>query len=366
MTDATRRAMHVLEAHLDVYRQGQLAGVLEASAAAGNRLDTPAFIGCLLQDAGLDAWHLTALFDRESMPVDVARYGVPLGGFAFQLPHSLAPRPLREVFGAGWGDAVCETLRTRLHVDVALCVPVLHGETVRAVLVALMGVTDDAPLLASVLLHAATAASRFLNEARAPAAEEVLSPAGLTERATNELARAERYHRPVAVVVFELATHADLTNLAPSLLRSLRLWDVLGRWDSHTPTLVTVLPETNRNGVRGLLRRLGGRLGSVQVGAAVFPEDASGWLALVEFARGRTTRASTLLDDNSNLMRVGAVWTRGALAGPGGVVVRCPVCLVPYSHQPRHTGASLADDALDKARAMLRVGCPRHLDRFVV
>lgn len=356
--------MHALEAHLDVYRQPRLAGVLEAGAAAGIRLDQPVYVGCLLQDAGLSAWHLTALFDPDSNPMDATQFGIPHGGFLFTLPTSLTPRPLREVFTEGWGEVACASLAAHLDVDSAICVPIIDADGPRGALVAFLRVGENAPLLVGVLVHAATAASRYLHENRIPAAEDVLPPAGLTERATNELARAERYQRPVSVVAFELAHAADVANFAPPLLRSLRHWDFLGRLDSDPPALIAVLPETSRSGARGIIKRMSQKFGTLTAGAAVFPDDAGGWVSLVELARGRAIRGTSPFDEARSIVRVARVWRRGAAAGPDGVVIRCPVCLIPYTYRPVTSAATLADDDADRARAMLRAACPHHQERM--
>ncbi len=80
----------LLRAHLALLGQADLTGVLGTLAAAGQRLAGRAVAGCLLRDAGLDAWHLTALVDDAGRPLDLMELGVTTHPFPFRLPDTSA------------------------------------------------------------------------------------------------------------------------------------------------------------------------------------------------------------------------------------------------------------------------------------
>jgi hypothetical protein len=374
----------LIDALLNVHRQDRFAGVLTATAQGATKLGLPSFVGCMLRDPGTGAWHLTALFDPASRPMQLAQAGMPLNPFTFSPPATVAARPLADLLGQAWGMDQCAQVERRLGVTTALCAPIRDAGGTRGALVAFPTTSGQMLLLAGLLVHAGTAAVRLVDHELAPATDGVLDPLSFAERAGHELARALRYQREMTLVVFEPNSLSELARIGPALVRTLRKWDLLGRIEADRPVLAAVLPETGRNGGHGLVRRLGKFLDGIQVGAASFPEDGGNLDTLIEAARARVAGPGDTASlatgvaapagrgrgDAKGMMRyaeVKTVWVRGAPAGPGFDSVRCPRCMASYTR----TGDPIPDNsvierALVAARAVLHADCPQHMNRIAV
>jgi hypothetical protein len=122
------------------------------------------------------------------------------------------------------------------------------------------------------------------------AADNLLTPAAVTDLARRELERAERYRRVLSLAVIELPEEdAREAALVRHLSAALRGPDAVGRLDEGG--LLLVLPETPRGGAEACIRRLR-RLtepdvGGLQIGIASFPQDGQRWDELVRVALGR-------------------------------------------------------------------------------
>jgi hypothetical protein len=234
-------------------------------------------------------------------------------------------------------------------------------------------------LIAGVLVHAATAAARLLGREHAPVTDGVLDPATFAERGAHELARAVRYNRQVTLVVFETNNLAELAQMGPVLVRTLRKWDVLGRVEAERPVIAAVLPETGPSGGLGMIKRLSKFLENVEVGAASFPDDGNKLDMLVDAARSRVARPSTLPDMPAPAApaekqpkkprpedEITTTWVRG-MGGPGIDSVRCPRCMASYMR----AGAPLGDprtveQAILTTRTFLHSQCPNHQPRLTI
>lgn len=282
----------LVDALLAVHQQTRLSGLLTAVAAAGPRLGVPAYIACLLRDPGTDGWYVTAMVDGAGRQALLDRLGIPPGPFPLAPPAQGGPRPLGALMGQAWGADVCARLEGQLNVTGALLAPIPGVHDPRGALLALpTGAGPDPALLDGVLRHGATAAARLLEHESVPFTDGVLDQRTLAELSSKEFARAARYHREMAVALFEAENLAALGQFGPALVRSLRRWDLVGRVNSDRPTLVAVLPETGRGGGRGLIRRLGERLTGIRSGVSTFPEDGGSLNALVDIAQRRMLAA---------------------------------------------------------------------------
>lgn len=359
---------HLLRAQLTIHGQDSMSGLLRATVEAGRRLGIPARIGCLLRDPGLDAWYLTTLFDPEGHATDVASLGVPAGPFAFRVPESAAPRPLAELMDGAWEPDLAARAERTFDTTAALCIPVPGSSKPRGALLALLPDGNQAALLAGVLAHAASGAARHLAAEDTSMVDAVLPSTIFAERAADEILRAERYLRPLSLIVFETDRLDEMAQLGLELSPALRRWDLLGRLDVDRPALAAILPETSRAGARGLIERLSGDLLGVRTGAASFPEDGAGFARLVEVARGRAVRLHGPAVERWTIPAAsGRIWRRGAPTGSDAHVVRCPICLVPYSRHVRATTDALAlEQAWTEARDALQACCPCHPDEMVV
>jgi hypothetical protein len=366
-TDTTGEgtAADIMRALLLLQRQPNLRGVLEAAVATCAGLHAPCHLACLLRDPATDTWFVTALLDPRGRPLPVERYGVPAGPFPFDLPRSGEELPLARLIGSAWGAEASATLEARLGATAAVAAAITGDEGPRGALLALYRPAPGTALLAGVLAHAAEAAACHLRVAAAAAGSGVLPARAFAQRAADEIARAERYQRVLALVTFEPGTKDALAALGMKLVRTLRRWDILGRLDI-TPALAAVLPETGRGGARGLIRRLGTTLTGVRIGVAVFPEDACSLERLVDVARGRGALAGgmarTVMPDRDS-----RIWTRRALPGPDSDTVRCPLCLTGYTRRrPPDTPPSANERACAAARVAVQSTCPRHPEQIIV
>lgn len=350
----------------DIHRQERFAAVLGAAVATARRLNSPLYLGSLMRDSGTKGWHLTTLLDPGGRLATLSYLGVPLGPFPFQMPDEIEPQPLASLLGYAWGPANCAALEQRLQTTTAFCVPVLGDATLRGALLALLPSVEAADVAIAIAAHASIAGARHLDEGNVPHGDGVLDPGSLVNRAESEIARAKRYRRPLAVVVYELDEPADVARVGAALAHRLRNWDIIGQLPGDKPCLCVVLPETSRVGALGLISRFNRDLPGLRVGAAVLPEDDDGLAGLAQSARARAAygarrpleAAQTPADEHS--------WVRGAPAGPGAETVRCPICSMPYT---RFIASNLSKDVLERSRAaalaLLRVDCPNHPSQIV-
>ena len=355
----------LLDVLLAVHRQPRLAGVLSTLATAGPRLGVPCYVACVLRDPGTDAWHLTALLDPAGRPASLERLGVSDGPFAFMARDPGPPRPLAEFMGLAWGPEACARVERMLGTVAAVSSPIAGARGPRGALLALLPTWERAELPATLLLHGGDAAARLLDQEAAIAiADGVLDSRTMAETANGEIARAERYRRQLAIVLFEAERSATLAQFDPALVRSLRRWDFIGRLDIDRPALAALLPETNRAGARGLIRRLGSKLNGIRTGIATYPEDGPNLAKLVEVATSRAIRT-----DFQSVPSMEAVdtftWVRGIPAIRASQSITCPRCGTRYALRWPLTADELAlDRARRAALAILQVDCPDHPERI--
>ncbi len=354
------------DALLKIHTRDRLSGVLTAVAAAGSRLGAPCFVACLLRDPGTDSWHLTTMIDSGGRTGPLDQLGVSTGPFTTAPLFTSIALPLTGVMAGPWGDAACAQLAHRLTITSAMCAPIEDSHGPRGALLALFTGGGQTDIFRAVLAHGITAAARHLAADGGPLTDGVLDARMLLNLAGNEIARAERYHRELAVVLFEMDGLTDLVRVGPMLVRGLRRWDLLGRSETDRPTLVAVLPETGRGGGRGLIRRLGSAVVGIRTGSATFPDDGGSLQRLVEIARGRALRPDRLFAEPVAATSLSNVWGRGQRAERDSDSVRCPTCLTSYMRpHPIESRASVIEAGRAAARAALQVECPRHQDRLV-
>jgi hypothetical protein len=290
--EATHRFVTVLEG---LSAQVDLSGLLGRSAAAGWALGAPWYFACLLRDEATGAWYLTALLDPAGEPLELARLRVPAGPFSFQPPHDVRFRSVSTLLGAAWGPVSCDTLTEALRVSNAACAVIPGSDGARGALVGLVTEADSAtPLLAGVLLHAGSIASRLLPPPEAGPGTRILSFPVLADRTAVELARAKRYGRPLSLVSVLVPPESEPAAVGDHVARMLRQWDFLGgvHWnrpwqiDSARPLFAAVLPETTEASARGFLGRLAPRLPDCRFGVATFPTDGTTFEALLTRACG--------------------------------------------------------------------------------
>lgn len=353
------------EVLLALHRGGSLAAVMGAAATGAGRFGAACQVGCLVQDPATNGWFLTSLLDASGQAIPFERLGVPPGPFPFRAPAAAAAGGLTAVFGEAWGLGPCAQLERQTGSSRVILTPVTAGGVTLGALFALTPGAEHNALLAAVLTHAATAAGRLLTLDGGTASDGVLGPAAFADLAERELLRAERYRREVSMAVFGMDSTREVAHFGPMLVRTLRRWDIVGRPEGDQPVLAALLPETGRTGCRGLVRRLNRLIGSTPVGTAVAPEDGWKLERLLEVA----TNAMKLAPSYRAPVGLTGVelWSRGLPASGDSESVRCPRCLVSYV---RRRPVGLPEDELEeqreRARAALRVACPRHEDRMNV
>ncbi len=351
---------------LDLHRQTTFAGVMDALIRATRRLGLRCHLGCVMRDPGTEGWHLTALWDDAPAPrpLDLRSLSVPLGPFEFLLPTTGTVQPLAALLGLAWGAEACTGLAQRLGAPHAMALPITGTAGPLGALLALLPDPAPAPLLVRLLSHAAVAAAGCLQRDAQPSGDGVLDPTALAAVAEEEIARARRYGRPLAVVAVRVERVADLAQVGRLVGQHLGRWDRVGRVAATTPALALVLPETERAGALDLIARLRGTLPGVGVAAAVFPQDGATYAQLVELALGRGAVAlAQAHPERQHAVAVPAAerWTRGAPAGPGWDTVRCPRCLVSYT---RRAPLPAPGEVLERVRALVQTAlhqnCPNH------
>jgi hypothetical protein len=316
-TKATQRFVAVLEG---LSAQLDLSSLLGRSAAAGWALGTPWYLACLLRDEATGAWYLTALLDPAGEPLELARLRAPTGPFSFQPPHDVGLQLLPALLGAAWGPVSCETLAEALGVSYAACAVIPGSDEARGALIGLVTEADSAtPLLAGVLLHAGSVASRLLPPPEVAPGTRILSFPVLADRTAVELARAKRYGRPLSLVSVLVPPESEPAAVGDHVARMLRQWDFLGgvHWnrpwqiDSARPRFAAVLPETTAASARGFLGRLAPRLPDCRFGVATFPADGATFEALL-------TRACGTAEEICNWLPVGEAELATRPARPAG------------------------------------------------
>ncbi len=127
-----------------------------------------------------------------------------------------------------------------------------------------------------------------MDPATRQAASRTLLDAGTLERrAGDEISRARRYHRALSVVALELDSAAEQRLIGQTALHLLRRWDLIGLANTDRPTVVVVLPETDRGGGDSFIRRLRDVVSGIPMGTATFPADGGRLETLIEVARWR-------------------------------------------------------------------------------
>lgn len=370
---------------LELHTQTSFAGVMDALVRGVGRLGLRCHLGSLIRDAGTEGWHLTALWDvaARPRPLDLRGLGVPLGPFPFVVPATSAPRPLADLLGPAWGGDACVQLAKRLGVTGVVCLPIMSAAGPRGALLALLPEGAPVALIVRVLMHAAVAAAGCLQRDDLPAGDGVLDPPALAAVAEEEIARARRYGRPLAVVAVQVERLADLAHVGRLVGRHLGRWERVGRVATTPPALALLLPEADRGAALDLIARLRAALPGTPMAAAIFPQDGATYAQLVEMALGRgalamaqaqpehrqtvPTHRDPVLELTPARPEPGAAvpiperWTRGAPAGPGQDTVRCPRCLVSYTrHMPSTTPGEALEQVRAIARTLLHQACPDH------
>ena len=115
----------------------------------------------------------------------------------------------------------------------------------------------------TMVLHAAAS--------RAPEARPILDAASLRSRLVEEIERATRYQRPMALVDILLPAGGQPRELAATVAAAIRLIDVVGLVGEAQ--LAVLMPEAGGE-ARALAERLAQLAGGARVGLAVCPDDA--------------------------------------------------------------------------------------------
>ncbi len=343
---------------LPIHQQTRLADLLAVTAAIVYAAGCPVVIGSLLRDAGTGLWHLTALLDAEGDVVPPEELGIPQQPFSFTLQDTADGRPLGAVLDAAWRPVPG---RTHDGVDQALtiCVPIGDAATPAGALLMLLAEPALVNTANGILRHAAIAAGHLLDRQARPQSSAILGARALAERAEDELARAKRYQRPLAIVVCQFEDAEAALRAGERIARGLRRWDAIGRIDGAQDCLGIVLPETSREGALGLVDRLTEQL-TCAMGAAT-NQDGSAFADLVSVARTRARQPMGLIGGAAPLVGNEAMWVRGAPAGAGPATVRCPACGMIYRWSVPAADERPPDDAaLETLREVLLRTCPSH------
>lgn len=343
---------------LPIHRQTRLADLLAVTAAIIYKAGCPVVIGSLLRDAGTGLWHLTALLDAEGDVVPPEELGIPQQPFAFALPDAAAGQPLGAVLDDAWQPVPG---RTHDGVDQAptICLPIGEPAAPAGALLVLLAEPALLQTAYGVLSHAALAAAQILGRQARPQSSAILDARALAARAEDELTRAKRYQRPLAIVVCQFEG-ADAALLAGErIARGLRRWDAIGRVEDAPDCLAIMLPETSREGALGLVDRLTEQL-TCAMGAAT-NQDGSIFIDLVSVARARARQPMGMIGGTVPVVGNEAMWVRGAPAGSGPATVRCPACGMIYRWSVPAADERPPDDAaLQTLREVLLRTCPSH------
>jgi hypothetical protein len=343
---------------LAIHQQERLADLLAVTAAIVYRAGCPAVIGSLLRDTGTGLWHLTALLDAEGDVVPPEELGIPQQPFIFALPETADEQPLGAVLDAAWQPVPG---RTHEGVDQALtiCVPIGDRAAPAGALLMLLAEPALAQTAYGVVCHAAVAAGHLLGRQARPQSSAILDPRALAVRAEDELARAKRYQRPLAVVVCQFDGAETALQAGERIARGLRRWDAIGRIEDAPDSLAIMLPETSREGALGVVDRLTEQL-TCAMGAAT-NQDGSAFPDLISIARARARQPMGLIGGTTPLVGNEAMWVRGAPAGAGPATVRCPACGMIYRWSVPAADERPPDDAaLETLREVLLRTCPSH------
>jgi two-component system, NtrC family, response regulator AtoC len=123
---------------------------------------------------------------------------------------------------------------------------------------------------------------------RAPAAHPILDAAALRQRLVEEVERATRYQRPLALVTLALPGAARRDEVAGAVAAELRLMDLVG-WAGDTQ-LVVAMPEIGAD-ARGLADSLAALAPGARLGLATCPDDACDADTLLAAARAAASAA---------------------------------------------------------------------------
>jgi hypothetical protein len=275
-------------------------------------------------------------------------------------------KPHAQLLGDVWGRENCIALERRLRTTAAFCVPIFGKSALRGGLLALLPSHEHAPVAIGIVMHAAIAGARHLDAGNMPLTDGIMDPQAFAARANEEVTRAKRYRRPIAVVVYKFDQASDVPAVGAAVAHRLRAWDFLGQLAHDKPGLAMILPETPRIGAFGLISRFNTDLPGLRVGAAVFPDDGDSLPSLAQAARARAEFSSRRPSEMSVQAVDEHTWTRGAPAGPGAETVRCPMCLMPYT---RYSGAKASREEVERtsttALTILKMDCPNHAAQFV-
>lgn len=357
------------DALLRLHSESQAGQVLVAGVAAGAELGTPFALAFFAYDAGVSAWHLTALLGPDGDPAPLETLGVPLGPLTLDA-GGLVPADhlirLCDLLGTAWGVETCSTLERELDICGALVESLGPEPGASTALVALLHEAEHAPLVRRLLEHIALAL-RNTAPAVTAAVDGVRAPESLLHHLSYEISRAQRYRRPLSVVYVELGSHDEVARVGPLIGHRLRRWDAIGRPDDETPGLLAILPETSGDDAQLFVKRNAARFGEARPGIASMPEDGATVERLLTAARGRAVAARRV-----HVAPPGEVWIRegsAAIAWQGRMPdqVRCPVCSALYL-RPRRTGAPPADleQQREAARVALGRACPDHAEQLTV
>ncbi|MGZ3407937.1 MAG: sigma 54-interacting transcriptional regulator, partial [Polyangia bacterium] len=125
-------------------------------------------------------------------------------------------------------------------------------------------------------------------ERRAPEARPILDAAALRLRLVEEIERATRYQRPMALASVSLPATRDQRELAATIAAELRLIDIVGFVGDAQ--LAALMPEAGTE-ARELAERLAQLAGGARVGLATCPDDALDADTLLAVARAAAAAA---------------------------------------------------------------------------
>ena len=339
-----------------LHQQERLSGALGVLALATGALGEPAQVVALMRDAATDSWRLTSLLDPNGRPLAFERLGLPAEPFEFAPPTLVTSAPLEQILGLAWGEERCWAVSEALRARTVTSALIGEAEQPRGALLLFSGSAEPAPAIVSLVTHAALAAGRLTHAADQQAHDGVLTYAQWEERAGDEIERAARYHRPLALLAIEFERALDLATTGAQLARSCRRFDVIGRLGTARPTLVVLLPEAGASEANRVADRLSALTAGRPIGAAALPDDGILLDRLLAVALDRLASVTPPAPAEP----AAPTWTRRRLIEPDADTVRCPVCLAAYSRPHTSADAETASRQRRQAAEALRVACPRH------
>src|SRR5579883_77524 len=207
-----------------------------------------------------------------------------------------------------------------------------------------------------------TALGQLAGTARTPSG--VLDEAAFRARVDDEIARARRYGRELALLVLRVPSAEAAIPLGELIGPRVRRWDALGALGDDRRELGVLLPETDRGGALGFLNRWRGEMRGSEAGAGIFPADGRSAAELLALARMRLTPVGA---GHEGKPARGTLWFRGAPAGLGPETVLCPACLQAYSRGwLRQADRAVPARERSAAEEWLAASCPVHEERIAV